>query len=86
MSQEENKSEVARIKRQIEAEQEAAKRAMTDPAIVAKHEYITARMERMGMLYERLQEIDEDAMQFLVDTLQSSADAAERSKKGREVK
>lgn len=52
-----NKSEVARIRAQIAAENEAAQRAMSDPAITAKHEYITARMENMGKLHEELKEI-----------------------------
>jgi hypothetical protein len=84
MSQDENnKSEVARIRAQIAAESQAAWQAMHGPAIMARHELITARMERMGMLYEELSRIDEGATQFLVDTLQASADTA---KKDREVK
>jgi hypothetical protein len=84
MSQDEsNKSEVARIRAQIAAESQAAWQAMHGPAIVAQHQIITARLERIGMLHEQLQEIDEGATQFLVDTLQASADTA---KKDREVK
>lgn len=82
MSQENNKSEVARIRAQIAAESESAQRAMSDPAIVAKHEFITARMENMSRLHDRLKEIDENATEFLVETLQASADAAE-AKKGK---
>lgn len=83
MSQENNKSEVARIRAQIAAESEAAQRAMNDSAIVAKHEFITARMENMSRLHDRLKEIDDQATEFLVDTLQASADAA-KAKKGKE--
>lgn len=83
MSQENNKSEVARIRAQITAESESAQRAMNDPAIVAKHEFITARMENMSRLHDRLKEIDENATEFLVETLQASADAA-KDKKGKE--
>ena len=55
MDERENKSEVARIKRQIELEYEAAQRAMHGFAAGAgKHQFITARMENMGMHHERL--------------------------------
>lgn len=55
MSEQENLSEVARIKRQIELEYEAAQRAMYGFAVgVAKHEFITARMEKMGRCHEQL--------------------------------
>lgn len=87
MSQDEkgNKSEVARIRAQIAAESEAAQQALHGLAQgVSQHEFITARMENMSRLHDRLKEIDEDATEFLVETLQASADAAERSKKGKE--
>ena len=55
MDEHENKSEVARLMRQIELEYEAAQRAMSGFAVgVAKHEFITARMEKMGRCHERL--------------------------------
>ena len=51
----ESKSEVARIKRQIELEYEAAQRGMYGFAAGAgKHEFITARMENMGRCHEQL--------------------------------
>ena len=51
----ESKSEVARIKRQIELEYEAAQRGMHGFAAGAgKHEFITARMENMGRHHEKL--------------------------------
>jgi len=50
-----SKSEVARIKRQIELEYEAAQRLMYGFAAGAgKHEFITARMENMGRCHEQL--------------------------------
>lgn len=49
-----NQSEVARLKQQIDAECAAARLAMHGYAEVAKHEVITARMERMGALHEEL--------------------------------
>ena len=55
MDERENKSEVARIKRQIELEYEAAQRGMYGFAASAgKHEFITARMENMGRCHEKL--------------------------------
>ncbi len=51
----ESKSEVARLKRQIELEYEAAQRGMHGFAAGAgKHEFITARMENMGRHHEKL--------------------------------
>jgi hypothetical protein len=55
MDERENKSEVARLMRQIELEYEAAQRTMYGFAADAgKHEFITARMEKMGRCHERL--------------------------------
>ena len=55
MDERENKSEVARIKRQIELEYEAAQCGMYGFAAGAgKHEFITARMENMGRCHEKL--------------------------------
>ena len=48
-----NRSEVARLKAQIEAEVQAAQWALCGVALgAAKHQFITSRMERMGMLHE----------------------------------
>jgi hypothetical protein len=53
--QEGNTSEVARLMRQIELEYEAAQRAMYGFAAGAgKHEFITAKMEKMGRHHEQL--------------------------------
>jgi hypothetical protein len=53
--QENNTSEVARLKRQIELEYEAAQRVMYGyMAGAGKHEFITARMENMGRCHEKL--------------------------------
>src|SRR5579859_4463875 len=50
-------SEVARLMRQIAEEQEAAHLALHGVAVVAPHEAITARMERIGKCQERLTEL-----------------------------
>lgn len=50
-----NKSEVARIKAQIELENAACRYALNAPSLgVAKHSFITRKMERMGELHEEL--------------------------------
>lgn len=50
-------SEVARLRRQIELEYEAAQRALTSPAITARHDFITQRMENMSRCVSRLVEL-----------------------------
>ena len=63
----ENKSEVARILEQISLEYEAAYRSMHGFAAgAAKHQYITARMENMGHLHTKLQEIVGDSATAMV--------------------
>jgi hypothetical protein len=53
-----NKSEVARLMRQIELEYEAAQRWMYGFAAgVGKHEFITARMENIGRYHEQMKEL-----------------------------
>jgi hypothetical protein len=47
-------SEVARLLQQIEAEYGAAKRGLEGYAIAARHEFITARMERMAQHHAAL--------------------------------
>ena len=50
-----NKSEVARLLQQTEREYEAAQRALTGLAAgSARHEFITAKMERMQQCQEEL--------------------------------
>jgi hypothetical protein len=67
----ENKSEVARILEQISLEYEAAYRSMHAYAAgAAKHQFITARMENMGNLHSKLQEIVGDsAIEMVAETL-----------------
>lgn len=75
MSQE-NKSEVARLRQQIQAEYQSAQQAISGFANVGKHEYITARMENMGKLHEELKQIDSGADQFLIDTMEGDPELA----------
>ncbi len=50
----ENKSEVARLLAQITAQYEAAKAALNGPAVTARHDFITKRMEIIGESFEEL--------------------------------
>ena len=69
-----NQSEVARLMQQLDAECQAARLAMTGYAEVARHEYITTRMERMGALHEELRGLvgDEEAVKALVRAMDGS--------------
>ncbi len=73
MSQEENnQSEIAQIKQQIEAEQESARRALHSSAYgAAQHRFITARMERMGILHSRLKDLvgEAEAAKMLAESM-----------------
>ncbi len=51
-------SEVARLLAQINAEYEAAQRGLSGLACgTSRHDFITARMERMGQLHNQLQSL-----------------------------
>ena len=66
-----NQSEVARILEEISLEYEAAQRGLYGFAYgAAKHEFITARMENMGNLHSKLQDIvGESAIELVAETL-----------------
>ena len=73
MDETENKSEVARLRRQIELEYEAAQRGMYGFAAGStKHQFITAKMENMGRCHEKLIELvgEQEAAKLLVETLE----------------
>ena len=60
-------SEVAKLLSQISAEYESAQRGLTGLAYgTSKHEFITARMERMGQLHTELQSLVGDQAVALV--------------------
>jgi Na+-translocating ferredoxin:NAD+ oxidoreductase RNF subunit RnfB len=75
--EEKNKSEVARIKRQIQAEYEAAYQALHGPAIVGQHSTITAHMENMCKYGDGLANIvgDEKAHGILIEIMDESEQA-----------
>jgi len=52
-----NKSEVARLREQIELEYQATQRVFTDFTPTAKHEYITKRQENIGVCFEELKKL-----------------------------
>ncbi|MDQ2906110.1 MAG: hypothetical protein ABI456_13630 [Ktedonobacteraceae bacterium] len=60
-------SEVAQIRKQIEAEYIAAQRGLEGLATVARHEYITARMENMDRCHQQLVRLlgEEQAIQIV---------------------
>lgn len=66
-----NNSEVALIRQQMEAEYEAARLAMYGYAEVAKHEIITAKYDRLGGLLERLEDSvgKDNAMKTLIEVM-----------------
>lgn len=70
----EQRSEVARLLSQINEEYEAAQRGLTGLACgVSQHEFITARMERMGQLHSQLYSIVGDtAIAMIADTLNNT--------------
>ncbi len=75
MDETENKSEVARLMRQIELEYEAAQRGMYGFAAgAAKHEFITARMENMGRCHEKLKTLvgEQEAVKALAQALEQA--------------
>ncbi|MGH2493971.1 MAG: hypothetical protein ACRDIV_04640 [Ktedonobacteraceae bacterium] len=83
MDSSESKSEVARIKRQIELEYEAAQRAMYGFAVgAAKHEFITARMEHMGRCHEQLVTLvgEREATKALAQALEQAGNEAPAEK------
>jgi hypothetical protein len=70
-----NQSEVARLKAQIESEVQAAQWALYGVALgAAQHQFITRRMERMGVLHEELSELvgEEEGARLLVQAMQST--------------
>ena len=80
-------SEVARLMRQIDLEQEAAGRGMYGSAITTRHDFINSRMQRSG---ERiLQLIDEgkhEEAQALMNTDNWGIDGKQKTKKRRRAR
>ena len=68
----EYKSEVARIRAQIELECQAIRRVFEEPAIVASHAAIDARYRNLGIHQEALEQHigEQEARETLVDIYQ----------------
>jgi hypothetical protein len=75
----ENKSEVARILTQIREEYEAARQGLSGLSQgTPQHVFITARMEKMQELHERLQTFaGDEAMMLIADTLDAVASSTQ---------
>lgn len=68
-----NHSEIARLRQQIDLEHEAAERALHSPAITAPHAYITARMEQVWKHIQALERIGgRDAVQGVLFEMPSA--------------
>lgn len=67
----ENSSEVARLMQRIQEEYEAAEQALHAPAMVAKHEFISKRMENMQQAHAELQMIvgEHEAIKLVAQSL-----------------
>jgi hypothetical protein len=66
---ENNKSEVARLRRLIAFEHQAAQRVFTDFAPTAKHQYLTKRQENLAAYQRELLKLvsPEEAMTIIVE-------------------
>ena len=67
-----HRSEVRELIQQIELEYEAAQRGLQGLAITARHEFITARMENIGVCHESRKELvgEQQASVILTETLE----------------
>jgi hypothetical protein len=67
----ENKSQVAQIRQRIEEEYTAAQQALYAPAMVAKHDFITKRMENVQRAHAELQTIvgTDEAIKLVLETI-----------------
>jgi hypothetical protein len=73
MSEMQGSSEIARLREQIAQEYEAAKQVMSGTVYgTANHQFITARMERIGTCHEALKHLvgEREATRMMVKTLE----------------
>lgn len=72
---ENNKSEVARLRRQIALEHQAAQRLFTDFTPTARHEYITQRQEIIAAYHQKLLKLvsPEEAMTIVLEAENDTA-------------
>lgn len=71
MQPEQNSSEVVQLLNQIETEYLAATRGLVGFAEAARHAFITARMENLGSLHERLRSVvGDEATRLMAERLE----------------
>lgn len=77
----ENTGEVARLLRQIDLEYEAAQRGLNGLAAVARHQFITARMEAIGHFQSALEEMvgEQEAARLLARPPEMKEESSEQS-------
>ena len=65
------KSEVARLLREIETTYEAARRGLSSYAVVSRHDFISARMEQIDQYHASLQQLvgEREALELLARTI-----------------
>lgn len=79
-NQPEHQSEIAHLRRQLDLEAEAAWNALHGLAVgMAKHQFINARMERLGTYHQQLKELvgEEEAIKAVAQAMQQAGDAAQ---------
>ncbi len=75
-------SEVGRLVRQIDLEQEAAERGMYGSAITARHDFINARMQRGGeRILQLIEEGKHEEAQALLNTDNWGISGKQKTKK-----
>lgn len=69
-------SEIAQLLQHIALSYEAATRALTSPALVARHAFIVKHMENIALAHDKLEELvgSKEATKLLTDQLEASAD------------
>lgn len=74
MHEHDHRSDIARLRQRIAEEYEAATRGLTGFATgFAKHQFITQRMEHIGMYHETLQRLvgEQEATKIVAETLEA---------------
>lgn len=83
MDRQNNKSEIARFRQQLEEETEALKRGLYGPALgTARHDFINARMCRIDEIHEALVPlVGEKATLTVYEHYERAVDAIEQTAK-----
>ena len=70
MHEHDHRSDIARLRQRIAEEYEAATRGLTG---FAKHQFITQRMEHIGIYHETLQRLvgEQEAVRIVAETLEA---------------